>query len=397
MDRRDELRNVPHIGGAADDQVTADAAAECFGVFRVEVEQRRVGTDCRIRFLVELNFHSASGRVGGTFGAALNDLGALPHISDGATAHVPHELGASRDNVRRAATFGDNTVNLLPWLHLLAGESDGVEGEGCRVECVDALFWGVGCVRVATGEGCVRVRAGQRQHRVLVFWTGVDHERGVQAIEGAFAQHGDLAALVLFGGGAEQSQGDAELVDERYEGCECTECGGGDDVVPTGVADFGEGVVFGAQGHHEVSGTDLCQVCGWQATVADLPVDAGQLADSLGELGDRFVLFESDLGVVGEPVAAFDELRCQFADAFGHAVFVFCCGHRVLSLSGLCRCGWFVLSLAHADEGGDHYCCKRDTAPDEDKWPHEFHPAVVGDAGDCEAAEQRAGCWEEGV
>ncbi len=76
--------------------------------------------------------------------------------------------------------------------------------------------------------------------------SGMHHQRGVYAVEGAALEHEDLSAAALLGRCADHRQRDAELVDQRRERDAGAYRTGGDDVVPARVTDHGERVVLRA-------------------------------------------------------------------------------------------------------------------------------------------------------
>ena len=67
------------------------------------------------------------------------------------------------------------------------------------------------------------------------------------------SEHQDLAAAALLGRGAEHPHREPDVVRHRGEGQTRTDSGGRNDVVPAGMTDGGQRVVFGAEGHHELA------------------------------------------------------------------------------------------------------------------------------------------------
>ncbi len=77
----------------------------------------------------------------------------------------------------------------------------------------------------------------------------MDHHRCGNILEGAGLDQIHLASPCFLGGSSEDGDPYPQLVGESGEGDSGAEGGGGDDVMPTGVADFGEGVVFTTNDH----------------------------------------------------------------------------------------------------------------------------------------------------
>ncbi len=74
----------------------------------------------------------------------------------------------------------------------------------------------------------------------------MDHHRGGGIVEGAGVDQIDLAASTLLGGRSQHGDPDSEVVYEaaqRHAGPQGGRC---DDVVPTGMANLGQRVIFAA-------------------------------------------------------------------------------------------------------------------------------------------------------
>ena len=129
---------------------------------------------------------------------------------------------------------------------LLAQQGDAVVGVDQRVERVAALPGRGRRVRVAPAE---LDHAGvDRQHRRRdhVGHAGMDHHRRADVLEGAGLDQLDLAAAALLGRRAEHAHGagDAVLLQRRRDAEPGRDAGGGDQVVPAGVADQRQRVVL---------------------------------------------------------------------------------------------------------------------------------------------------------
>ena len=81
----------------------------------------------------------------------------------------------------------------------------------------------------------------------------MDHHRQVEPVEDAVLQHDDLAASPLFGRGPQYPNGDPGLVGDTSQTDTGADAGGGDDVVPAGVADPRERIEFGTDPDHQRS------------------------------------------------------------------------------------------------------------------------------------------------
>ncbi len=77
----------------------------------------------------------------------------------------------------------------------------------------------------------------------------MDHHRGVDVLEEAALDKADLAATALLGGRTQQRHLEPQLIGQRRQRQGGTEAGGADDVMATGMADRGQRVVLGADGH----------------------------------------------------------------------------------------------------------------------------------------------------
>ena len=146
-------------------------------------------------------------------------------------------------------------MHLVARGQLLAQEADGHLCDRQGVLRIDPFPGRGRCVGLASAEVDVVVGHGEAGGRQALGRPGVHHHGGVDAGEGAAFEHEDLAAAALLGGGAEHADGEPELVGHGGQGQPGPDRGGGDDVVTAGVADVGQGVVFGAHGHDELAVT----------------------------------------------------------------------------------------------------------------------------------------------
>ena len=103
-------------------------------------------------------------------------------------------------------------------------------------------------VRGSTAErrdDALRCERGVREHVAV---ERVEHHRGIDALERARFEQADLAASVFFGGRPEELDRALEVRGVPREREERTDGRPGDEVVPAGVTDLGQGVVFGKEG-----------------------------------------------------------------------------------------------------------------------------------------------------
>ena len=135
----------------------------------------------------------------------------------------------------------------------------------------------------------------------------------MQLVEGAPLEQHHLAASRLLGGRADQLDRHAELVGDRLEAHGGSHGGGGDEVVPAGVAHAWQGVVLGDEGEPElaaaVAGLDRRRHVGEGA--GDL--EALRLEHRRdGPAAD--VLLEGQLGVGVDELGELDERRPGLLD-----------------------------------------------------------------------------------
>jgi hypothetical protein len=134
---------------------------------------------------------------------------------------------------------GDDAVHAVGRLEVLAQQPDPDLRDRQRVGGVDAELGEAGRMRLtsAVADGQVLDREARQDERLV--GGGVDHHRGVDAVEHAGVEHQDLAAAALLGRRPDDLHGEAELVGERREREPGPDRGRGDDVVAARVADPG--------------------------------------------------------------------------------------------------------------------------------------------------------------
>ena len=104
-----------------------------------------------------------------------------------------------------------------------------------------------GCGAPVVGD--LELLDGDRPEAREVEARGVDHERGVDALERTSLGQDDLPAAALLGRGPEDHHGAAQLLGHRGRSDAGPDAGRADDVVPARVADAGQGVVLAHDRH----------------------------------------------------------------------------------------------------------------------------------------------------
>ena len=96
-----------------------------------------------------------------------------------------------------------------------------------------------------------------------VLGPGVDHHRGVGAVERAALEQEDLAPAALLGRRAEHRDRQPDVVGHRGQGHARADGGGGDEVVAAGVAHAGQRVVLGADHDGQGARTGPSRAARW--------------------------------------------------------------------------------------------------------------------------------------
>ncbi len=137
----------------------------------------------------------------------------------------------------------------------------------------------------------------------------VDHERGVDAVEGPGCGEVDLAATALLGRRAEDGEASAQLLGDRGRGEPGAEAGRADDVVAAGVPDLGQRVVLAQHGHVRAVGVGPRGggEGGVEAVGVALDLQPG-LVEHRGEGVVGVVLGVPELGVGVQVVGDLDQL-----------------------------------------------------------------------------------------
>ncbi len=172
-----------------------------------------------------------------------------------------------------------------------------------------------GAAGVADGQGAERegVEVGDL-HR-----TGVDHHRGVHAVERAPVQQQRLPGAALLGRCADHPDGESEPVGVGGEAERGAEAGGGDEVVAAGVAEAGQGVVLADDRDGDRSAAGARAERGGQAGGAGGDRKA-VLAQQLGAPLGSPVFLERDLRVGVDAAAERQQLVPVGEDALAHGL-----------------------------------------------------------------------------
>ena len=90
----------------------------------------------------------------------------------------------------------------------------------------------------------------------------VNHHRRMDAVEDASFEHENFSAPRFFCRGSEHLDGEIQLVCDFSQPNASANCGGGNEVVTTGVPDLGECVIFSNDRKHEAPGSIRGFECG---------------------------------------------------------------------------------------------------------------------------------------
>ena len=176
----------------------------------------------------------------------------VPHMNLGTSSRCDSHSG-NGGMVNAASSRGSaDAVDAVGLADVLAQQADRRLGHGERVGGVDAELGEGRRVRglAVVVDVDVRRRRGTGMRSISV-GAGCTIIAACDAVEHALVEHDDLAAAAFLGRGAEDLDGDAEVVGQRRERQAGADRGGGDDVVATRMADAGQRVVLGADADGE--------------------------------------------------------------------------------------------------------------------------------------------------
>jgi len=134
----------------------------------------------------------------------------------------------------------------------------------------------------------------------------VNHHGCGGTLEGARPYQIDLAGALLFGGGAQHGDPDSQFIRHGGQGHPGSGGSGGDDVVAAGVADAGQGVVFGADDHLGAARSGPCRKGGVEAVGRVFDLESVFLQEP-GHPGRGRMLLEGGFGVLVQPMADLHE------------------------------------------------------------------------------------------
>ena len=204
-----------------------------------------------------LDGQRGSGGQGGSFEAAADAFQQRLVFRQGEGPALKLDHRPFRNDVGDVSGLGDVQGDAVVAGDLLAQQPDGDLAQHGGVRGVHGLVRGCRRVRGLSGErrlvpahglgaGAGRVVG----HAVL---DGMDHQGQADAVERSAFQQQGLAAAVLLGGRSDRLQRDAQLVHVGLQGKGGGDGGARDQVVPAGVPDVGERIVFHAQCDRQVA------------------------------------------------------------------------------------------------------------------------------------------------
>ena len=235
----------------------------------------------------------------------------------GLGAHDVAGFGVGRDDVGRAAAVGDDAVDAVGRVDVLAQQADGRLGDGQRVRGVDAAFGKGRGVGFLARVGHVEHGAGDDGRVDHVHRGGMDHHGRMHVRERAPLQQQNLAARVadFFRGGAEYADGQTHVVGHCGRGERGADRGRGNDVVAAGVADTGQAVVLGADRDVQRAAAGTRHERRGQVVHAGLHAEA-RLVERLRQPSRGFFFFEAQFGMGVDAVAEGDQSVLRFGEAF---------------------------------------------------------------------------------
>lgn len=310
MNRGNDQRYVPHVGRGGETRELGGrwekAPAQRLGIAAIRRGDGSIVHDVGVRGARLFDAQRAAGGERTRLETAVKACSQSVDIGQCPGPGSPAAGGVRRDDIRCFPAAGDDAVDALIGLEMLAEEADR------RLRDDE----GIAGVHAAIGKGggvgglamIVHIEIGIGEHRGLehVEGRGMHHHRGVHAGERATFEQANLAAAGLLRRRADDVNGETDLIGQ---GCCCQPCTcrhGGNHVVAAGVAYGRQRVVLGADG--DVDGPVACagDERSWQ--VEGSPGDAQALAvQELAQPGRCPMLFEGQLGMGVNAMAQRDE------------------------------------------------------------------------------------------
>ena len=250
MDAGDDLADVTHVGAAkrAWVLVVRHLAADGGEVAAAGRGNRRICVHRRVLVHVPVQLQRRAGRLRARLEARGHANLQLFEVLVILGAHEEAGGGVPGDDIRRFPAIGDHAVDAGGAADVLPERVDGVVGDDHRFERIDAALRLRRGVRLAPVVLDAQLGAGERPGDDAVARTGMRHDRGVEAVERALADHRNLAAVDLFGGRADDVHAALQIIDHGADAGARARRRRGDDVVAAAVADAGERIVLGKDG-----------------------------------------------------------------------------------------------------------------------------------------------------
>ncbi len=262
MDGRHGQGDVAHVGGTCGAGFPfaeiGEGAAEGFGILAIEVGHDDVVAHFGIGLVATGDREFGAGGEGSGFEAPVDFGAEFGELIEGFGANDVLGGSVGGDDVGSGAAVGDDAVNAVGRTDVLSEEADRGLRDGEGVGGVYAKLGEGRGVRFLAGAMNFKHGSGDDFCADHIKGGGVNHHGGVDACETAAFEEENFAAGVayLFGGGADDADGEASLVGYLGGGQGCADGGGSDDVVAASVTDAGERVVLSANGDVKRAGAD---------------------------------------------------------------------------------------------------------------------------------------------
>ena len=246
MDARHQITHVAHVGTPHHlmGDRGLDVSTEQGGVGHVAIQKNSVVDHLVVGHRVPLNLDLAPSRRRTRLQASRQTFLQSPYTRSIRGSDVPSRSGPPRDDVRLVAALVEDPVDPFGRGNVLPQGSHVHIAQDHRVQGVQPLFGrrrSVGCPTLVDDLCLLNCQAGDV---LQVGVGGVNHHRRLHVLKGTAVRHDDLATATLLGRRAEDPNPASHVVHHR---CRCeagTQASRGDHVVPAGVPDTGQCVVF---------------------------------------------------------------------------------------------------------------------------------------------------------